>query len=274
VKRLLLTFDVEEFDLPVERGCALDAAAQMDVTSHGLDLVLPLLAKHRTRATFFVTATYARARPQQLRAVAGAGHEVASHGLGHQDDYGHMRETEAHSRLAAARRAVEEAAGGPVYGIRTPHLLPCPAAPLLAAGFSYDASAHPTWVPGRYNGLRWPRVPWLEDGLLRIPISVLPAIRMPVSFLWYRAAGPRLGPLAARLAAAGSPYLHLYFHPWEAMDIRPFGVPSWLAVRTGPPFLAALDRLLSRCGPRFRAATLAELAGEMNETTRSGLSRC
>ena len=201
MKRLLLTFDVEEFDWPVERGHALDAVVQMDVTSRGLDLVLPLLAKHRTRATFFVTATYARAQPERVRALAEAGHEVASHGLGHQDDYGRMDESEARARLTEARRVVEDTTGGPVYGIRTPHLLPCPPARLLEAGFSYDASAHPTWVPSRYNGLRRPRVPWFEDGLLRIPISVLPAIRLPVSFLWYRAAGPRLGPIAARLAA-------------------------------------------------------------------------
>ena len=273
MKRLLLTFDVEEFDWPVERGHALDAVVQMDVTSRGLDLVLPLLAKHRARATFFVTATYARAQPERVRALAEAGHEVASHGLGHQDDYGRMDESEARARLTEARRVVEDTTGGPVYGIRTPHLLPCPPARLLEAGFSYDASAHPTWVPSRYNGLRRPRVPWFEDGLLRIPISVLPAIRLPVSFLWYRAAGPRLGPIAARLAATGCPYLHLYFHPWEAVDVRPFGIPSWLAVRTGAPFLGALDRLLAGSESRFQAATLAELAREMNET-KSGLLGC
>lgn len=257
MRPLLLTFDVEEFDLPGEWGRSLPAAEQIDVSARGLARVLAVLDRHHAPATFFATGAFARARGDLLRRLADGGHEVGVHGLAHQDDYGRLPAAAAVERLRAARALVESATGRPAAGVRTPHLRPCPAARLRAAGFTYDASAHPTWVPTRYNGLRLPRRPWREDGLLRLPISVVPGLRLPVSFVWFRAAGPRLRRLALAAAAGRAPYLHLYFHPWEAEEIRARGAPGWLAVRCGPPFVAALDDLLAWAAPRWQAETIA-----------------
>lgn len=259
-KPLLLSFDLEEFDLPLEWGRALSPDRQLEASAAGVAQLLPLLARHRARATFFVTGTVARARPGLVAEVAAAGHEIGVHGLEHRDDYGALPADEAVARLRTARLLVQRASGQPATGVRTPHLLPCPAERLRAAGFLYDASCHPTWVPGRYNQLRRPRRPWRDAGLLRLPISVLPLVRWPVSFLWYRAAGRRLGRWSAYGAAAGAPYLQLYFHPWEAVDVRAFGAPRWIAVRTGAPFLAALDDLLAHSAPRFRCLALGTYA--------------
>ena len=259
-KPLLLSFDVEEFDLPLEWGRALSRDRQLDASAAGLALLLPLLARHRARATFFVTGTVARDRPALVAELAAAGHEIGVHGLEHQDDYGALPADEAIARLRAARLLVQRASGQPAAGVRTPHLLPCPAERLRAAGFTYDASCHPTWVPGRYNHLRRPRRPFRDGGLLRLPISVVPLVRWPVSFLWYRAAGRRLGRWGAHCAAAGAPYLQLYFHPWEAVDVRALGAPGWIAVRTGPRFVAALDDLLTWSAPRYRCLALGTYA--------------
>ena len=259
-KPLLLTFDAEEFDLPEALGRPVDPARQFDATVDGIVRLLPLLARHNARATFFVTGRLAEARPHAVASLAAAGHEVAVHGLAHADEYGRLPAELIVTRLRRARALVEAASGRPAIGIRTPRLQPCAAAPLRDAGFAYDASSHPTWVPGRYNRLREPRRPWRDDGLLRLPISVLPGLRWPVSFIWYRAAGARAGRWLAHLAASRSPYLHLYFHPWEAVDIRPYGVPAWLAVRTGDRFLAALDDLLARSAPRYRCIALETYA--------------
>jgi peptidoglycan/xylan/chitin deacetylase (PgdA/CDA1 family) len=260
VKPLLLTFDVEEFDLPVEWGRPVSLATQIDVTVRGLARILPVLERHRVHATFFATGVFARARGDLLSALSDAGHEVAVHGLAHQDDYGRMDAATAVDRLRTARRLVESAVERSASGIRTPHLRPCPAARLRAAGFVYDASPHPTWVPTRYNGLGLPRRPWCEDGLLRVPISVVPGLRLPISFVWYRAAGAPLRRLGCAAAAWGAPYVHLYFHPWEAEAIRAHGAPAWLAVRCGEPFVAALDAWLGWAAVRLRATTLREFA--------------
>ncbi|MEO8601706.1 MAG: polysaccharide deacetylase family protein [bacterium] len=264
MKPLLLTFDLEEFDLGVEWGRPLAIADQIDVTARGLTRLVPLLEAHRVCATFFTTAVFAQARGDLLRGLADAGHEVAVHGLAHQDDYGQMDAVTAVKRLEQARAIVELAAGGRAAGIRTPHLRPCPADRLRAAGFDYDASPHPTWVPTRYNGLRLPRRPWRDSGLLRVPISVLPGCRVPVSFVWYRAVGKRLRPLALAAASRGAPYLHLYFHPWEAEDIRRYGAPAWLAVGTGAAFVTALEALLNWAAPRLRAETVGSFSVAYN----------
>ena len=259
-KPLLLSFDVEEFDLPLKWGRALPRSRQLDTTEAGVERLLPVLARHAEPATFFVTGTLVRDRPQLVAALAAAGHEIGVHGFDHQDDYRSLPAAEAIQRLRAARALVQDASGQPVDGVRTPYLLPCPADRLRAAGFRYDASIHPTWVFGRYNNLRSSRRPWRQCGLLHLPISVVPFVRWPVSFLWYRTAGARLGRRLAHLAAVGAPYLHLYFHPWEAIDIPPLGAPRWVAVRTGAAFVVALDDLLVWSVPRYRCMTLGTFA--------------
>ncbi len=244
MKAFLLTFDVEEFDWPLEFGRPLSSVVQLRVTDEGVHRLLALLSTRGVVATFFITGEFARARSETVRAIVVAGHEAASHGLSHRDDYRTLVPGVAVARLRDARSLLADVTGRPIHGFRAPRLRPCAPGIIRDAGFSYDASPHPTWVPGRYNGLRFPRQPWSEDGIVRVPISVLPVIRLPVSWLWYRALGPRLGPLAARAACVGGPYLHLYFHPWEASDLRRFGIPCPLAVRSNGAFIDALDRLI------------------------------
>jgi hypothetical protein len=62
------------------------------------------------------------------------------------------------------------------------------------------------------------------------------------------------------VAAAGTPHLQLYFHPWEAVDVHALGAPRWLAVRTGDPFVRALDDLLEWSAPRYRCIALGTFA--------------
>lgn len=259
VKPLLLTFDVEEFDWPLAFRHPISLAEQIEVTCRGLDRLLPILEEHGAPATFFVTGVFAEARPDVVRALAHAGHEVAVHGLEHGDDYATLEPALATERMRRARALVSAAAGVAASGVRTPRLRPCPAGVLRQAGFEYDATPHPTWVPGRYNGLRLPRRPWSEDGLLRIPISVLPWVRVPVSWIWYRTAGSTLGGAAARAAGAASPYVHLYFHPWEAVPLDAYGIPRSLRIGTGGPFLGMLEDLLTSARRGYAATTIGDL---------------
>lgn len=260
MKPLLLTFDVEEFDLPLELGRHLDREDQIRFTARGLRRIMHLLRRHEVPATFFVTGEFASARPELIASLAADDHEVAVHGLAHGDDYGSMPPAEALARLRRAREIVATVSGSAIAGVRTPRLRACAPGLLRDAGFDYDASAHPTWIPGRYNGLALPRRPWIEEGLWRIPISVLPGLRLPVSWLWYRVAGARTGGAAARLAEWGAPYLHLYFHPWEAVPLHAFRLPPPLAVRTGVGFLRLLDGILTTSVTRLRPMTVGEYA--------------
>jgi peptidoglycan/xylan/chitin deacetylase (PgdA/CDA1 family) len=81
-KLILLSFDVEEFDVPLEYGQAIAESQQFRVSMQGLELVLALLERLQVRATFFVTANFALHHPSTILAMAQH-HEVASHGFYH-----------------------------------------------------------------------------------------------------------------------------------------------------------------------------------------------
>jgi hypothetical protein len=256
MKKLLLTSDVEEFDWRLGGGRPLPHAQQIGITAEGLRLILPIHEHYQVPGTFFVTGAFAEAEPDLVRQLADAGHEVGVHGLEHGDDFANLEPAIAIDRLKRARQLVEAASGQGAVGMRTPRLRNCLAFVVRDAGFSYDASPHPTWIPGRYFGLRFRRVPWQKGGITKVPISVLPGLRMPVSWLWFQLVGPRLGLLGARLALIGAPYLHLYFHPWEAVSLRPYGAPPPFSHRTGAVFLDALDRLMSWSVGRLEPTTV------------------
>ena len=48
------------------------------------DLILGILAEHRVTATFFVLGWIAERYPQLVRDIMAGGHELASHGYGHE----------------------------------------------------------------------------------------------------------------------------------------------------------------------------------------------
>ena len=61
--RVLLSFDLEEFDLPNEYGAALPMSLQLGVTAQGMEILEPALSGLSLSATFFTTAFYAQQHP-------------------------------------------------------------------------------------------------------------------------------------------------------------------------------------------------------------------
>lgn len=261
MKPLLITFDAEELDWGTASSNAHDSTAP---SAEGIDRLLPVLARVRARATFFCTGRFARSRPALVRALASAGHEVASHGWEHGDDYARLPAASSLGRLRDSRLLLEDVAGRTIRGVRTPRLAPCPAAVLAEAGFVYDASPQPAWMKAGMRGLRMPRKPWRESGLLRVPLSVVPVIGLPVAWYVFRVAGPGATRALARLSGLGAPFVHLYFHPWEAAvptTDRARHPSSW---RCGPAWLRRFEVLASRLALHYDPATVEEaVAGEI-----------
>lgn len=243
--RALLSFDLEEFDIPQEFGRPVAEATQFQVTTEGLLPLLDLLDRRDVAATFFTTANYALHHVELMRRIA-ARHEVASHGVHH------SRWTD--DDLAQSRRLLAELTGQRVIGFRMPRLAPVQAQALRQAGYRYNSSLNPTWLPGRYNHFFSPRKPHWQAGVLQIPVSVTPLVRYPLFWL-----SVKNGPLLATRAAArwvlrADGCVNFYFHPWEFADIRNFGLPRYIARRCGGEALARLEALvlwLSSRGARF-----------------------
>src|SRR5207249_2385052 len=85
----------------------------------GVHRLLDLLQRHRAQATFFVLGWVADRHSLLVRAIAAAGHEVASHGWDHRRV---TRHTPAAFRESVRRTksVLEGIVGEPVVGFRAP----------------------------------------------------------------------------------------------------------------------------------------------------------
>lgn len=246
--RVLLSFDAEEFDLPREYGHAIGESEQLLVGAEGWARTLDLLDLVRDRtgalviATFFCTAKIARHRPDLVARCVRTGHEVASHGMVH----GASEWRDEH--LAQSRAALSEVAGVECVGFRRPRLTPTDAGLIASAGYAYDSGSNPTWVPGRYNGLGWPRLPHRErtpaGELLRIPASVTPWVRFPLFWLSFKAVPLWASRAAAARVLSHDPALVLYFHPWELCELGGYRLPRYITRCDGERMSAKLGRYL------------------------------
>ena len=81
----------------------------------GLDGLLDVLRRHDIRATFAVPALIARLYPERLRTLAAEGHEIAAHGLRHEDVSGLSRDDE-RQRLDQTTGIIAGVVGAPPVG--------------------------------------------------------------------------------------------------------------------------------------------------------------
>ena len=140
-RSVLLSFDVEEFDLPREHGGEISLEEGVKVSSDGLVKILALLRRSEVRATFFVTGNFASARPDLVKEILKDGHEVACHGVDHFEPRA--------SDIRESKKIVEKVAGVKVVGYRQPRMFKIDYVELLKCGYLYDSSVNPAWVPGR-----------------------------------------------------------------------------------------------------------------------------
>lgn len=249
--RALLSFDLEEFDLPTEFGRALPEPEQIEVALVGLRRLTALLADRKIVSTFFSTAVFAMNAPEEVREV-GRSHEIASHGYAHTGFSA--------SDPERSKEVLEKITGKPVFGYRSPRFRPVPDDLLQKAGYLYNSSENPTFLPGRYCRVFAPRRAYRKGSLLQIPVSVSPWIRFPFFWLAFKNTPAPLFRTAAVWTLAESRYLHLVFHPWEFADLGGYGLPRWIASPCGQELLDRLASFLDWLGARARFTTLADFS--------------
>jgi len=232
---ILLSFDVEEFDMPLEYGRQLNITEQMAVGMSGLQAIAPILTDKDITTTLFTTAHFAEYFPEQIRELSKK-HEIASH------TYYHSKfEVE---DLQNSRSKLEELTGKTVTGLRMPRMMPVSVDAVSVAGSCYDASIHPTWLPGRYNNLHLPKTSYFDNELLRIPASVSPALRIPLFWLSFKNFPFEYYKKLAIKTLRKDGVLSLYFHPWEFVDISGYGLPRYTRKICGDELIERLQKLL------------------------------
>jgi len=236
----LLSFDMEEFDLPEEYGVAVSENERIKISKIGAGRILDVLDKTGIHATMFITEYFAERCPELVQRMVKSGHEIASHGMNH------TRFEPAD--LKKSREYLEKITGKPVTGFRMARLVPVSKEEILRAGYEYESSENPVWIPGRYNNLRKPLLPYREScGLIQYPVSAVPLFRIPLFWLSFKNFPLPVYKMLAKCAIKGTGYFNIYSHPWEycasAADPQ-WKIPGYLTRHAGMKMEERLKNLI------------------------------
>ena len=188
-----------------------------------VERILQLLEAGDAQATFFVLGWVAERYPQLVRRIVDSGHELASHGYGHQRASEQSQE-EFLSDIRRAKELLEDVSGVEVKGYRAPSFS-IGAGNLWAhecierAGYRYSSSIYPVHHD-HYGMPQAPRFTYrTQCGLVEVPIAT---VRM-FGRNWPAGGGGYFRLLPYRLSrwalqrinrVDGRPAM-FYFHPWE-----------------------------------------------------------
>lgn len=204
---ILLSFDTEEFDVPLEHHVDFPFEDQMRVSVEGTHKILDCLERNRIKATFFCTANFAVHAPEVMERIKTEGHEIASHGYHHW--------TFEVGDLKKSKDKLEEITGVRMRGYRQARMMPVSENEIYKAGYEYNSSLNPTFIPGRYMNLSTPRTCFMKDNVLQIPASVTPVLRFPLFWLSYHNLPAKLYRRLVYRTLKHDGYFVTYFHPWE-----------------------------------------------------------
>jgi len=240
--------------MPFEYGKDISFEDQISISIAGTNHILEILEKHEVKATFFSTVIFARNAPEVIRRIVEGGHELASHGYYHSDF-----ET---AHLASSKTALEELSGKEIKGYRMARMKPVDEKEIAKAGYFYNSSINPTWLPGRYNNLSKPRKFYKEAGTWQIPASVSPVLRFPLFWLSFHNLPLSVYQWLAERTHKKDGYLNIYFHPWEFTELgdqERFGFPGYVSRNSGKKMIERMDSFIGDLKQKdFTFSTLSD----------------
>jgi polysaccharide deacetylase family protein (PEP-CTERM system associated) len=203
-----------------------------------VDVILGLLDEADARATFFTLGWIAERHPQVVRRIVDNGHELASHGYGHQRA-SDLTPAAFRDDVTRAKRLLEDLGGVAVRGYRAPSFSINRAnwwavAELEDAGYEYSSSIYPVHHDhyGMPDAPRFPHRPNGESGILELPPTTLPLFgrNLPAGGGgWFRLLPYEVSRwMLRRVHAQDQAPCMFYFHPWEVDPGQPrqVGLPA------------------------------------------------
>jgi polysaccharide deacetylase family protein (PEP-CTERM system associated) len=215
-------FQVSAFAGHIPRESWPDLACRVEAN---IDRILALLDAAGIKATFFTLGWIAERYPAMVRRIVGHGHELASHGYGHQRASDQTAE-EFSDDVGRSKALLEDIGGQKVLGYRAPsfsigsrNLWALDV--LLKAGYRYSSSIYPIRHDhyGMPDAPRFAFYPNGSDGLLELPITTVRVMskNLPAGgggyFRFFPYAMSRW--LMRRVNDRDGQSAIFYFHPWE-----------------------------------------------------------
>ena len=227
-----LTIDVEDY-FQVSAFAPHIARSAWDTrecrVERNVDRILEMLRSRQIKATFFTLGWIAERYPLLVRRIVQEGHELASHGYGH-ERASDLTEADFFEDIHRAKTLLEDIGAVAVQGYRAPsfsigegNLWAFDA--LLRAGYRYSSSVYPI----RHDHYGMPNAPrhvyQVRPGLLEVPITTLRVFgrNFPSSgggyfrLLPYEVSRRMLSRVNATERQPGI----FYFHPWEIDTAQP-----------------------------------------------------
>ena len=236
---ILLSFDTEEFDVPREQGVDITLEEGMKVSIEGTNRILDVLKRNGATATFFCTGNFAEHAPAVMQRIMDEGHEVACHGVDHFQPQA--------TDVIASKEIIERVTGRQAFGYRQPRMFPVSDEAIEQAGYLYNSSLHPAFIPGRYMHLKEPRTPFYTGRVLQIPASVTPWLRLPVFWLACHNYPQGVYHALCRRILRHDGFFVIYFHPWEFIDLNEhpeWKIPYIIRRHTGAAMCQRLEALI------------------------------
>lgn len=239
MRTVLLSFDLEEFDMPFEYGKSIDFSDQIKVSAEGTSTILDILLHNKIKATFFSTVVFATHAGNLIKRIIDEGHELASHG------YFHSAFEEKH--LLESKVELERLSDRSIEGFRMARMKPVSDQAIQDAGYRYNSSLNPVYLPGRYNNFFKPRTRFVTDKLVQLPASATPIIRLPLFWLSFHNLPLWLYKAACVRTINKDGYLNTYFHPWEFTDLThaDYGLPAFVSRNSGEKMIERFRDWLS-----------------------------
>ncbi len=196
-----------------------------------VDVILGLLDEAGARATFFTLGWIAERHPQVVRRIVDNGHELASHGYGHQRA-SELEPAAFREDITRAKRLLEDLGGVAVRGYRAPSFSInrdnwWAVAELEDAGYEYSSSIYPVRHDhyGMPDAPRFPHRPNGDAGILELPPTTLPLLgrNLPAAGGgWFRLLPYEMSRwMLRRVHAQDQAPCMFYFHPWEVDPGQP-----------------------------------------------------
>lgn len=228
-----LTIDVEDYFQVSAFAPHIDRASwdQHECrVERNIDRILGMLDERQVKATFFTLGWIAERYPYVIKAIVAGGHELASHGYGHQR-VSDLSPAQFSADIVRAKAILEDLGGVAVVGYRAPSFSIGASnrdwafERLAVAGYRYSSSVYPV----KHDHYGMPDAPRFahqaHPGLVEVPPTTVRAFARN----WPASGGGyfRLMPYALsrrlilRVNQADSQSAVFYFHPWEIDQEQP-----------------------------------------------------
>ena len=250
VRAAAINVDIDSLHLYYRIHGLDEARATNAVWERGVVRFAELFDELGVKATFFVVASDLERWPIAAaiaRDLVRDGHELASHSLTHPYDLVRQHDKAVRAELETSRDILSEVRGTPVTGFRAPGYTMTPRVLTLLreAGYSYDSSIFPSppyylaklavlasmAVRGKKShsivgppSVMWQdRLPSVRDGMIELPVTVLPIVRAPfigTTVLMMKQRGYAL----VRRVLGAVPFVNLELHGIDLCDLAEDGI--------------------------------------------------